>query len=157
MYECFICSPAAAALELFLPVVAGHPFKAWISAVVQNKDGEAEGHRRCDERMCWESLVEGEREEALPVWRGSAALAPCPHWHRAHQEAVCGRPWLHTEPDGGRCVGSLHICMSGRVLTQQESGRGGWGGGNNQRCYCHTWKEPAVKLLPRSAPSVPLI
>lgn len=78
MYECFICSPAAAALELFFSVVAGHPFKAWISAVVQNKDGEAEGHRRCDERMCWESLVEGERERKLcqsgvaePVWPGA--------------------------------------------------------------------------------------
>lgn len=77
----------------YFSVVAGHPFKAWISAVVQNKDGEGEGHRRCDERIGQESLVEREskREGVLPVRCGKAGLAACQPGHCAHEEAVCGQ------------------------------------------------------------------
>lgn len=80
----------------YFSVVAGHAFKAWISAVVQNKDGEGEGHGRCDERIGGESPVERERkrerEASLPVQRGKAGLAACQPGRRAHEEAVCGQP-----------------------------------------------------------------
>lgn len=64
----------------YFSVVAGHPFKAWISAVVQNKDGEGEGHRRSDERIGRESLVEREFCQsgvAKQVWpRASLGSVP---------------------------------------------------------------------------------
>lgn len=110
MYECFICSPAAAALELFFSVVAGHPFKAWISAVVQNKDGEGEGHRRRDERMRWESLVERERERELcPSGVAEQVWARCQSGHSAHEEAVLW-PALTATTEGGACVPSTFAC-----------------------------------------------
>lgn len=98
MYECFICSPAAAALELFFSVVAGHPFKAWISAVVQNKDGEGEGHRRRDERMRWESLVERERE------RGRGSFASLVWQIRSGPGASLGTVPTRRQCCGQRCL-----------------------------------------------------
>lgn len=77
MCECFIFSPAVVVVELLLSLVGEHLFKVWISAVVQNKDGEGEGHRHCDERMCQESGVWRESEDfASPVWQSRPGLVP---------------------------------------------------------------------------------
>lgn len=86
----------------YFSVVAGHAFKAWISAVVQNKDGEGEGHGRCDERIGRESLVERERkrEREREVCQSGVAKQV---WPRASLGAV---------PTRRQCVASLD-CRAG--------------------------------------------
>lgn len=76
--------------------------------MVQNKDGEGEGHRRHDERMRWESLVKRERElcqsgVAEQVW------ARCQSGHSAHEEAVLW-PALTATTEGGAFVPSTFAC-----------------------------------------------
>lgn len=135
-------------------VVAGHPFKAWISAVVQNKDGEGEGHGRCDERIGRQSLVEGERKRerefcqsgvAKQVWL-RASLGTVPTRRQCVASVDCSTDAHKSQRAcdcGARCVclerRLVHICMcSGGVVAQQEGGGGGWAPGlssSNQRCY----------------------
>lgn len=120
----------------YFSVVAGHPFKEWISAVVQNKDGEGEGYRRCDERIGWESLVERERESfASPMWQSRSgrvpAWAPCPRGGSVWPAlTTAAHKSQRTCDSGGRSVclerRLVHICMwSGGHVTQQGGGGGG--------------------------------
>lgn len=91
-------------------MVAGHAFKAWISAVVQNKDGEGEGHGRCDERIGRESLVERERKREREVCQSGVAKQV---WPRASLGAV---------PTRRQCVASVDCRGS------CDGGGGGRGG-----------------------------
>lgn len=102
---------------IFLSLVGGHSFKVWISAVVQRererkkkKMEEAKGHRRCDERMRWESGVWRESEHfASPVWQSRSGSVPV--W------ALCPRggsvwPALTVEREGGwESVSVLAPCV----------------------------------------------
>lgn len=77
MWVLYLFPGSSSGSIIFLSLVGGHSFKVWISAVVQKEDGEGEGHRLCDKRMCRESGVWRESEHfASPVCQSRSGSVP---------------------------------------------------------------------------------